>query len=224
MENETHDPIRTDAGNGAEEAQPQIASLLNDVLSLNARRAYALRCQGLQTSQIAAVIGVSPRQVRRYLAATRRVNEEDEARGQREQLRRAIESQQALASAAWVRFEQDTQREAEVLDGKHDRLRRRVLRRPRMAKPGRPAKAALEAAEANTTLLTEEWERPRFTSHGAQYLALVLAAQTRIAQMQGLLDRMVPEPQAVHLTITRQLDASTTAPSDAALVDPAREP
>src|SRR5260370_39328384 len=81
-------------------ALPAVASLLDDVLSAAALRAFALHCQGLQTSQIAAIIGVSPRTVQRYLAATRRVNAEDSRLDRRQNLRRAVEAQLAVSSAA----------------------------------------------------------------------------------------------------------------------------
>src|SRR5260370_40513104 len=76
-------------------ALPAVASVLDDVLSAAALRAFALYCQGLQTSQIAAIIGVSPRTVGPYLAATRRINPEDTRQDRPENLQRAIEAHAA---------------------------------------------------------------------------------------------------------------------------------
>src|SRR5260370_16321480 len=128
-------------------ALPAVASLLDDVLSAAALRAFALYCQGLQTSQIAAIIGVSPRTVRRYLAATRRVNAEDTRLDRRENLRRAVEAQLAVASAAWSEVERERQYELELRGGKHDRTNRPVIRRPRPPVRGAPATHRLHAWE-----------------------------------------------------------------------------
>jgi DNA-binding CsgD family transcriptional regulator len=189
-------------------ALPAVASLLDDVLSAAALRAFALYCQGLQTSQIAAILGVSPRTVRRYLAATRRINAEDTRLDRRENLQRAIEAQLAVASAAWSEVERERQYELELRDGKHDRTKRRVIRRPRPHGRGEPAGTGLEEWE----VLEEETERPHHVSQTARLLAVAHAAHARIAQLQGLFEPLPADPAAVHVTLTRQLDAPTSGP------------
>src|SRR5260221_2074988 len=141
-------------------------------------------------------------------AATRRINAEDTRLDRRENLQRAIEAQLAVASAAWSEVEREREYELELRDGKHDRTKRRVIRRPRPHGRGEPAGTGLEEWE----VLEEETERPHHVSQTARLLAVAHAAQARIAQLQGLFEPLPADPTAVHVTLTRQLDAPATGP------------
>ena len=51
-------------------------------------------------------------------------------------------------------------------------------------------------------------------SQTARLLAVAHAAHARIAQLQGLFEPLPADPAAVHVTLTRQLDAPATGPVD----------
>jgi len=126
-----------------------------------ADRAFALYCQGMRPTAIAAELGASATSVRRWLRASlhsladetrddRDEDSQDERRAgeqaalnneampdaplpsgqlaQVAQLVRAIESQRAIALAAWDAYERERAVEDAILRGKLDRVRRRAIR------------------------------------------------------------------------------------------------
>jgi hypothetical protein len=160
-------------------------------------------------------------------------------------LMRAIESQRAIAAAAWDAYEREGALQAEILASRHDFVRRTV----RPAKPGRPRNTARpgaitrdaaaphaaarthDAREADTLddlqdgdLISEEIERPRLPAQGARYLALALAAQREIARLQQLDDAPpTDEPTNIEIIIARRPDGPENIPPAGAL-DPNFDP
>lgn len=155
-----------------------------------------------------------------------------------EHLLRAIESQRAIASAAWEAYEREGELERALLRGDLDRVRRRKLRargparQPTDAAAIRQLSLGLAAAagdcrdgEASGSggvphaaptegTLTEEYERPRHTSQGARYLAIALAAQREVSRLQGLYERVAQEPRPVHILVTRRPDGPENIPPE----------
>ena len=119
-----------------------------------ADRAFALYCQGMRPAAIAVELGASVASVRRWLRASLRAladetrderrderRDEDDAPAEGEasadptgqlaqvaQLVRAIESQRAIAHAAWDAYERERAVEDAILRGELDRVRRRAIR------------------------------------------------------------------------------------------------
>jgi hypothetical protein len=182
-------------------------------------RALALYCEGRRTSEIATVLGVSASTVRRWLKASLEGLADDARARHAEQLVRAIESQRAIASAAWEAYRNEREVERALLHGELDRVRRRTVRATR-AHRGCDANAAseLRPAEADEGVLVEEYERPRHTSQGARYLGVALAAQREVARLQGLYESIRQEPPALHITLSRPEDTENQ-PSRATIAE-----
>jgi len=70
-------------------------------------RAFALYCQGRRTGLIAAELAVSPSTVRRWVRERLRLLASEERAEHAHHLLRAIESQRAIASAAWIAYERE---------------------------------------------------------------------------------------------------------------------
>lgn len=219
-----------DEGNSAERGVKGQAGEGIVLLHERKERAFALYCQGMRAEAIAAALGVSDSSVRRWLNASLRalVNEEraEEAQTERQnKLMCAIESQRAIASAAWDAYLRERAVEEAILRGEFDRVRRRAIRPANGDGDVRPSHRRIDAgqrrgmAEGNDEgsgdntatlqpgqIMLEEYERPRHASQGARYLAVALAAQREVAHLQGLYDyahdeRGLPD---VHITLTRQ--------------------
>ena len=90
----------------------------------------------------------------------------------------------------------------------------------------RPLPAAPD--DADSDLLYEEYDRPRYTSQAARLLTVALAAQREVARLQGLHKYVAPPPQPVDFHITGPLskeptsdDPAQAGPSNAGSTDPA---
>ena len=70
-------------------------------------RAFTLYCQGMRVTEIALTLAVSETTIRRWLRARLETLAHDERAERAEQLLRAIESQRAIASAAWRAYERE---------------------------------------------------------------------------------------------------------------------
>ena len=165
-------------------------------------RAVALYLQGRRVVEVAAELAVSETTVRRWIRRALATLATDERAEQATQLQRAIESQRAVASAAWEAYERERALDEALLRGELDHVRRRALRgRPRMDEtpPG--------SGDAGCPpLASEEYERPKRTQQGARYLAVALAAQREIARLQGLYARLEQSERDVRITISRRPD------------------
>lgn len=70
-------------------------------------RAFTLYCQGMRVTAIALTLAVSETTIRRWLRARLETLAHEERAERAEQLLRAIESQRAIASAAWRAYERE---------------------------------------------------------------------------------------------------------------------
>ncbi len=177
-------------------------------------RALTRYLHGRRVGEIAAELAVSPSTVRRWIREALR-SLADDARAERAaQLQRAIESQRAVASAAWEAYERERALDEALLRGDLDRVRRRAVRGARHAATGRPASGALDplASEDCPPVAEEEYERPARSTQGPRYLQLALAAQREVARLQGLYARLETSDSDVRITVTRGSDGSESAP------------
>lgn len=191
------------------------APAVRDVTAVRDEHALGLYCQGMRVREIATAIGASESTVRRWLERALRTLASDEMIERAAHLLVAIESQRAIARAAWDAYSREREVEQALLHGELDRVRRRKVRtrgtrRGSSDKPAReggaagiPRTAAGAASECAATV-SEEYERPRHISQGARYLAVALAAQREVARLQGLYTRLGHEQQSVSITITRR--------------------
>lgn len=220
---------------------PDLAAQGQETLAQKSERATTLYCQGMRPAAIAAVIGVSDATVRRWLRHALKQLTTDAQDARVEALARAIESQRAIAQAAWAAYEQERALEAALLGGTLDRVRRRRLRvegQPTTAShrvatqseavhshdPTTEAAAPDTLDAAHSTIvrdatpsehrqtLLEEYERPRHASQGARYLAVALAAQREVARLQGLYEQLGRPPAPVQITLSRRPDGPENLP------------
>ena len=70
-------------------------------------RAFTLYCQGMRVTEIALTLAASETTIRRWLRARLETLAYEERAERAEQLLRAIESQRAIASAAWRAYERE---------------------------------------------------------------------------------------------------------------------
>jgi transposase len=70
-------------------------------------RAFTLYCQGMRVTEIALTLAASETTIRRWLRARLETLAQEERAERAEQLLRAIESQRAIASAAWRAYERE---------------------------------------------------------------------------------------------------------------------
>lgn len=164
-----------------------------------ARRAVALYLQGRRVAEVAAALEVSETTVRRWTRRALATLAEDERAERVMQLQRAIESQRAVASAAWEAYERERQLDEALLRGELDHVRRRAIR-------GHRTTAARAEDDDCPPLAMEEYERPRRTPQGARYLTVALAAQREVARLQGLYARLEQAERDVRITISRRPD------------------
>lgn len=170
------------------------------------RRAVTLYLQGRRVVDVAAELSVSETTVRRWIHRALETLAADE-RGERIALvQRAIESQRAVASAAWNAYERERELDEALLRGELDHVRRRAIRGRRL--PVAPSDAAESSVRNDdcTPLAMEEYERPKRSAQGARYLAVALAAQREVARLQGLYARLEPTERNVQITISRRPD------------------
>lgn len=216
---------------------PVLATYDNLDEAAKRERATILYCQGHRTAEIAVTLQVPVSTVSSWLKDARYLLASELRAGREEHLLRAIESARALAAEAWTAYERECQLQRDILAGRYDRLRRRVMRpgRAPQAAPRRHATTVISAPSArvetptwtasdddtsaddtdddsSSDILYEEFERPRFTSQAARLLAVALAAQREVARLQGLYEHLPPPPQPVDFQIHGPL------PEDAAPV------
>lgn len=80
---------------------------LGDEEQSREERAFTLYCQGMRVTAIALTLAVSETTIRRWLRARLETLAHEERAERAEQLLRAIESQRAIASAAWRAYERE---------------------------------------------------------------------------------------------------------------------
>lgn len=189
-----------------------------------ARRAVTCYLQGRRVAEVAAELAVSEATVRRWARQALATLAADERAARATQLQRAIESQRAVASAAWEAYERERELDEALLRGELDHVRRRAIRGRRQP-PSRGESASAGAEESPCPpLAMEEYERPRRTAQGARYLTVALAAQREVARLQGLYARLEESDHAVRITVSRRPDgpenrAPTAAESEGAQGD-----
>lgn len=171
-----------------------------------ARRAVTRYLQGQQVAEVAAELAVSETTARRWIRQALATLAADERAEQATQLQRAIESQRAVASAAWEAYERERQLDEALLRGELDTVRRRAMRGRRL-----PAEAGGAADDDCPPIAIEEYQRPKRSTQGARYLALALAAQREVARLHGLYARLEQPERAVSITISRRPDGPENA-------------
>ncbi len=171
-----------------------------------ARRAVAYYLQGRRVVDVAAELEVSETTVRRWARAALATLAADERAAQAMRLQRAIESQRAVASAAWEAYERERQLDEALLRGELDHVRRRAIRGRRQASGGSASEPNGSDEAPCPPLAMEEYERPKRSAQGARYLTVALAAQREVARLQGLYARLEQADHAVQITISRRLD------------------
>jgi hypothetical protein len=171
--------------------------------------------RGRRAGDVAADLGVSETTVRRWARRALETLADDERTARAALLQRAIESQRAVASAAWEAYERERQLDEALLRGELDHVRRRAIRGRRL--PGAQANAPGHADDADCPpLAMEDYERPKRTAQGARYLAVASAAQREVARLQGLYARLEPSERDVRITISRRPDGpeNSALPAD----------
>ncbi|MBF6592182.1 MAG: hypothetical protein IVW57_16855 [Ktedonobacterales bacterium] len=174
-------------------------------------RAFTLYCQGWGAPHIARALGTDARTVRRWLEAGMRTLASDGLAAEHaQQVLRAIESQRAIATAAWAAHERECEIERALLAGELDHVRRRKVKAHEVK--AREVRGEGGGEVGASGALTEEYERPHRTSQAARYLSIALAAQREVARLQGLYAHIEPEPREVHIVVTRE-DLTPQPPS-----------
>lgn len=166
-----------------------------------AQRALTRYLQGQRVAEVAAELAVSETTARRWIRQALATLAADERAEQATQLQRAIESQRAVASAAWEAYERERQLDEALLRGELDTVRRRAMRGRRL-----PATTGGGADDDCPPIAIEEYQRPKRSTQGARYLALALAAQREVARLHGLYARLEQPERAVSITISRRSD------------------
>ena len=213
MADDEADDDERDARKGVTPAPADVAP------SERARRAVTCYLQGRRVAEVAAELAVSETTVRRWTRQALASLAADERAERATQLLRAIESQRAVASAAWEAYERERELDEALLRGELDHVRRRAIRGPR-----RSGASATDAEAPCPPLAMEEYERPKRTAQGARYLAVALAAQREVARLQGLYARLEEADHAVHITISRRPDGpENRAPGSDAAPDDVKE-
>jgi Homeodomain-like domain-containing protein len=170
--------------------------------------------RGQRPAAIAEELSVSASTVRRWIrvALAAQAAEVDHA-GRAALLARAIESQRAIASAAWESYERERKLDDALLRGELDHVRRRALRTRRRGVVSYPPTAletgdfALPASGADDDcppVAEEVYERPKRSIQGVNYLKLALAAQREVARLQGLYERLEASAGEARITVTRR--------------------
>lgn len=212
-----------DQGEGAEEACAPVVA--RDERDERARRAVTRYLQGQRVVEVAAELAVSETTARRWIRQALATLATDERAAQATQLQRAIESQRAVASAAWDAYERERQLDEALLRGELDSVRRRAIRGPRLPNP----RGDMAGDDGDCPpVAVEEYQRPRRSTQGARYLAVALAAQREVARLQGLYARLEQPERAVSITISRRPEglehaAPASAIEDARPAEEARE-
>lgn len=187
-----------------------------------ARHAVALYLQGRRVAEVAAALEVSETTVRRWARRALASLATDERAERASQLQRAIESQRAVASAAWEAYERERELDEALLRGELDHVRRRAIRGHRTTSADTPRRTSDDDCPP---LAMEEYERPKRTTQGARYLTVALAAQREVARLQGLYARLEEAERDVRITISRRPDGpENRAPAPESEVERTRVP
>lgn len=162
--------------------------------------------QGQRITTIAEDLAVSASTVRRWVGEALAAMA-DETRAERVALlTRSIESQRAVASAAWEAYERERALDEALLRGDLDRVRRRALR------GGRPHQTPSSGEDDCPPVAEEEYERPKRSTQGPRYLALALAAQRDVARLQGLYSRLEVSQSKSSITIIKRAAGPENVP------------
>ena len=121
-----------------------------------AQRALTRYLQGQRVAEVAAELAVSETTARRWIRQALTSLAADERAEQATQLQRAIESQRAVASAAWEAYERERQLDEALLRGELDTVRRRAMRGRRL-----PATTGGGADDDCPPIAIEEYQRPK---------------------------------------------------------------
>ena len=177
-------------------------------------RALTLYLHGRRVKEIATELAVSPSTVRRWIREALRSLADDTRAERAAQLQRSIESQRAIASAAWEAYERERALDEALLRGDLDFVRRRAVRGGRRSIAARDPSAApnMPATEDCPPLAEEEYERPKRSTQGPRYLELALAAQREVARLQGLYARLEVSDNDVHISVTERPAGPENAP------------
>ncbi len=170
------------------------------------RRAVTLYLQGRRVVDVAADLGVSETSVRRWVRSSLETLAADERDERIALVQRAIESQRAVASAAWEAYERERELDEALLRGELDHVRRRAIRGRRLPVASDDASESSARDDDCPPLAMEEYERPKRSAQGARYLAVALVAQREVARLQGLYARLEPTQRDVQITISRRPD------------------
>ncbi len=176
-----------------------------------ARLAVTRSLQGRRVTEVADSLAVSETTARRWIRRALAELAEDERAAQATQLQRAIESQRAVASAAWEAYERERQLDEALLRGELDAVRRRAIRGPRRATGAQGDTSGGDDGDC-PPIAIEEYQRPKRSTQGARYLALALTAQREVARLQGLYARLEQPERAVSITISRRPDGPENTP------------
>jgi hypothetical protein len=151
--------------------------------------------------------------MRRWMREALRALANDARAERAAQLQRAIESQRAVAGAAWEAYERERALDEALLRGDLDRVRRRSVRGVRHIPTALDAATADSAAgDGRPPLAEEEYERPRRSTQGPRYLELALSAQREVARLQGLYAKLEASDPELRITVTRRPDGPENIP------------
>ena len=189
----------TSGGACADDARERVG------LDERVERAARLYLQGRRVAEVAAELAVSETTVRRWTRQALLTLAEEERSAQATRLERAIESQRAVAAAAWEAYERERQLDEALLRGDLDHLRRRAIRGGRHRTDAPNGRDVRDDGDC-PPLAMEEYERPKRSAQGPRYLSVALAAQREVARLQGLYARLGQSDQAVRITISRRPD------------------
>ncbi|HEY7851064.1 MAG TPA: transposase [Ktedonobacterales bacterium] len=124
-----------DSADGAHAADEGAGADTRETLALarvaqgeRAQRAVTIYLQGRRVAEVAAELEVSETTVRRWVRQALATLAADERAARATQLQRAIESQRAVAGAAWEAYERERQLDEALLRGELDHVRRRAIR------------------------------------------------------------------------------------------------
>ena len=175
-----------------------------------AERALDHYLRGQRPAAIAEELSVSASTVRRWIRAALDERAKEGHTGRAALLTQSIESQRAIASAAWKAYERERELDDALLRGELDHVRRRALRTRRRGGASylpttlETSDVTLDASGADDDcppVAEEVYERPKRSVQGVSYLKLALAAQREVARLQGLYDKLEASVGEVRFTI-----------------------
>lgn len=233
-----------DDGTGTEATPPAQPLSPGAARAAQMEQALALYCQGLSMAGVARVMGEADTTVRRWIRLALATLAEDARAERRLELQRLIESQRAIARAAWESYyaERDAlaQQAAHAANDENDECGKNGKvgaanendengNIGNIGNIGNPDENRASGKNGNIVAIgkigkigngpgrasrVEHLPPPRIPQ-GARYLALALAAQREVARLQGLYDRLAEVPAPMSLTIIRRPDGPENVPPTA---------